>query len=318
MPTDGPQRLDQYLVRVGWARSRRDAREMIIGGRVRVNGKVMRKGDLMAPGDNVVLDDAPAHPALEPDPDVKLKILFEDSAVLVIDKPAPMPCHPLRPGERGTVMNGVVAAFPETRHAGDNPREGGLVHRLDNGTSGALIVARHPDVFASLRQSIRAGAILRRYQALVVGDIKQKHEIKDLIAHDPRNASRMIVPGPLAHGARATYTAIEPIERFGSFTLISARPQTGMRHQIRVHLAHLGHPIVGDSLYGGLAVEPLAGGRLWLHLAELELGSPASGPIAVRSPLPQDLQCALDQVKHLEQVKHAVRARSERSNASTS
>jgi 23S rRNA pseudouridine1911/1915/1917 synthase len=299
MPADAPERLDHYLVRLGWARSRRDAREMLAGGRVRVNGRVLRKGEAVNPGDDVVLDEGPAHAALEPDPDVKLEILFRDAALLVIDKPAPMPCHPLRSGERGTVMNGVVAAFPETAAAGDSAREGGLVHRLDNGTSGALIVARHAGAFVFLRQAIRGGRIVRRYQALVAGEIKQKVEIRDPLAHDPRNERRMVIASPTAPGSRRAYTEIEPIERIGSFTLVWAQPQTGMRHQIRVHLASLGNPIAGDSLYGGPALAPLALGRFWLHLAEIELRSPASGPLRVRSPLPRDLKGALKQAERM-------------------
>ena len=297
MSADAPERLDYYLVRRGLARSRRDAREMLIGGRVRVNGRIMRKGDMVGPADNVVLGDAPDHAALEPDAKVKIEVLFEDSAVLVIDKPAPMACHPLRTGECGTLMNGVVSAFPETASAGDNPREGGLVHRLDNGTSGALIIARHADAFTNLRRAIRAGAVRRRYLALVAGEIKQRLEVEEPIAHDSRNARRMIVAERSLSGARTAYTAIEPIERFGSFTLLYARPHTGMRHQIRVHLAHLGHPIAGDALYGGPALEPLVAERFWLHLEELELVSPASGPVTVRSPLRQDLRAAVERTR---------------------
>ena len=141
MPSDARERLDQYLVRLGWARSRRAAHEMLARGMVRVNGRVLRKGEMVGGGDTVEIGETSPLSALAPDIDVKVEILFRDPAMLVVNKPAPMACHPLRPGERGTVMNGVVAAFPEVAAVGDNPREGGLVHRLDNGTSGALLVA---------------------------------------------------------------------------------------------------------------------------------------------------------------------------------
>src|ERR1700736_4418011 len=178
MPSDARERLDHYLVRLGWARSRRAAREMLAGGLVRVNGRVLPKGDLIGGGDNVEIAHAPALPALKPDPEVKVDVLFHDAAVLVVNKPAPMACHPLRPGERGTVMNGVVAAFPEAAAAGDNPREGGLVHRLHNGPSGALLVALQPAAFTTLREAIRAGRVRRDYQALVVGHLKESLEIE--------------------------------------------------------------------------------------------------------------------------------------------
>jgi 23S rRNA pseudouridine1911/1915/1917 synthase len=293
MPPDARERLDHYLVRLGWARSRRAAREMLAGGMVRVNGRILRKGEMVGGGDAVEIAEASTLPALVPDPEVKIEVLFRDSAMLVVNKPAPMACHPLRPGERGTLMNGVVAAFPEATVAGDNPREGGLVHRLDNGTSGALLVALTPAAFTTLREAIRAGRIRRDYQALVIGNLKESLEIEKSLAHDPRNARRMIAVAANAPGARTAATSIEPIRRYGDFTLVAALPRTGMRHQIRVHLTEAGYPIAGDALYGGPPLDALADGRFWLHLAEIEFRSPASGPVRVRSPLPRDLENAL-------------------------
>src|SRR6266851_1864696 len=297
MPTDARERLDHYLVRLGWARSRRAAREMLAGGMVRVNGRVLRKGEMVGGGDAVEIAEISTLPALAPDPKVKIEILFRDSAMLVVNKPAPMACHPLRPGERGTVMNGVVAAFPEAAAAGDNPREGGLVHRLDNGTSGALLVALQPPPFIALREAIQAGRIRRDYQALVAGDLKESLQIDDPLAHDPRNPRRIIAVAGTGAGARAAATLVEPIQRLGNFTLVAARPRTGIRHQIRVHLARAGHPIAGDTLYGGPPLDALADGRFWLHLAEIEFRSPVSGPVRVRSPLPRDLEQALKQAR---------------------
>lgn len=298
MAADARERLDHYLVRLGWARSRRAAREMLAGGLVRVNGRLLPKGELVGGADTVEIVPRAELAALAPDSEVKVEILFRDSAALVVNKPAPMACHPLRPGERGTMMNGVAAAFPEAATAGDNPREGGLVHRLDNGTSGALLVALAPDAFAELRKAIRTGRIHRDYQALVAGDLKESLEINQAIAHDSRNPRRMLVAGTNSPGARTASTLVEPIQRVGSFTLVAARPRTGMRHQIRVHLAHTGHPIAGDTLYGGPPLGALADGRFWLHLAELEFRSPVSGPARVRSARPRDLEDALAQARH--------------------
>jgi 23S rRNA pseudouridine1911/1915/1917 synthase len=297
MPSDARERLDHYLVRLGWAQSRRAARDMVAGGLVRVNGRVLRKGELIGGGDNVEIAHAPVLPALAPDSEVKVDVLFRDAAVLVVNKPAPMACHPLRPGERGTVMNGVVAAFPEATTAGDNPREGGLVHRLDNGTSGALLVALQPPAFTALREAVQAGRIRRDYQALVAGDLKESLQIDNPLALDPRNPRRMVAVAVTVAGSRAAATLVEPIQRLGNFTLVAARPRTGMRHQIRVHLAEAGHPIAGDTLYGGPPLDALAECRFWLHLAEIEFRSPASGPVRARSPLPRDLEQALKQAR---------------------
>jgi 23S rRNA pseudouridine1911/1915/1917 synthase len=292
-PTGARERLDRYLVRLGWARSRRAACEMLERGLVRVNGRILRKGELIGGDDAVEIAEVAALPALAPDPEVKIEVLFRDPALLVVNKPAPMACHPLRPGERGTVMSGLAAAFPEVITAGDDPREGGLVHRLDNGTSGALLVALTKPALAALREAIRSGRIRRDYQALVAGNLKESLQIDKPIAHDPRNPRRMIAVTLDAPGARAAATVVEPIRRYGNFTLTWARPRTGMRHQIRVHLAQAGHPIAGDTLYGGPPLDALTSGRFWLHLAEIEFRSPASGPARVRSPLPRELEAAL-------------------------
>ena len=161
------ERLDHYLVRTGHAASRRDAREMVARGAVWLNGRRGIKGALVHPGDNVEVEAPLAVAAIEPEAEIPIDVLFEDPALIVVNKPGGIPCHPLRPGERGTVMNAVVARFPETAAIGDKPIEGGLIHRLDNGTSGALMIARTADAFATVRRAIRSGAIKRKYLALV-------------------------------------------------------------------------------------------------------------------------------------------------------
>jgi 23S rRNA pseudouridine1911/1915/1917 synthase len=191
-------------------------------------------------------------------------------------------------------MNAVVARFPDTAAAGDKPLEGGLVHRLDNGTSGALLIARNRATFEKLRESIRAGRIARRYEALVVGPLDQKIEIDVPIAHHAKNPRKMVAgdrdsANPKRVG-RIAMTTIDPIRRVGAFTLVSIVPKTGSRHQIRVHLADAGYPIVGDTLYGGPANEMLAHGRFWLHLCDIAFDSPAVGHVKVSAPIAADLQ----------------------------
>jgi 23S rRNA pseudouridine1911/1915/1917 synthase len=302
MASEAGERLDHYLVRLGFARSRRAAREMLELGLVRLNGRPGTKGQLVTADDRVEVTASSALPALVPDPEVKLEIIFRDPSAVVVSKPAPMPCHPLRPGERGTVMNGVVAVFPDVATVGDNPREGGLVHRLDNGTSGALLVACTSDSFSQLREAIRSGRVHRTYQALVSGKLKESLKLEVPLAHDPRNPRKIVAVADrtaarAALRARAAVTSVETIRTVGRFTLAAITPQTGLRHQIRVHLAHAGYPIVGDTLYGGPSVSTLAAGRFWLHLCELEFRSPSSGPVRVRSPLPRDLEDVLKQTR---------------------
>jgi 23S rRNA pseudouridine1911/1915/1917 synthase len=294
------ERLDVHLVRLGHAQSRRAARSLIEQGLVRVNGRLGRKGALVAPCDRIDVAQTGAPRGIEPNPGISLEVLFQDECLLVVNKPAPMPCHPLRSGERETVMNAVVARFPETGLIGDDPREGGLVHRLDNGTSGALIIAREARAWGMLRAALRNGLIERRYEALVAGELKSQLRLDQPIGHHPKNPRKMVVLADAGdgsrRGARQALTLVEPIAPFGNFTLVSVIPKTGNRHQIRVHLASAGHPLAGDSLYGGSPIAALADGRFWLHLRRVELDSPASGRITVEAPRPDDLADALNEV----------------------
>ena len=214
--------------------------------------------------------------------------------MIVVNKPGGVPCHPIHSDERDTVMNAVVARFPEIATVGVKPLEGGLVHRLDNGTSGTLLIARNRGTFDKLRDAIRAGRIARRYEALVAGALERKTEIDSPIAHHAKNARKMI-GGDLSsanpkRAGRAASTVVEPLRRVGEFTLLSIAPKTGSRHQIRVHLASIGHPIVGDVLYGGPASDTLAHGRFWLHLCDVAFDSPAVGHVKVTAPIPEDLK----------------------------
>jgi len=283
---------------VGFAPSRRAAQELVERGMVRINGRRSKKSEIIGAADVVEVAPTQKHSPLEPNRDLTLAVLHEDGAVVVVNKPGGIPCHPLRSGERDTVMNAVVARFPDTATAGDKPLEGGLVHRLDNGTSGALLIARNHRAFEKLRDSIRAGRIVRRYQALVAGALDRKIEIDVPIAHHGKNPRKMVAgdresPNPKRAG-RSAITIVEPIRRVGEFTLVSAAPKTGSRHQIRVHLADAGHPIVDDTLYGGPASELLAHGRFWLHLCEIAFDSPAVGHVKVTAPIPADLKKLID------------------------
>ena len=290
-------------MRLGLAQSRRAARELIESGRVRVNGRRGRKGEMVAPGDAVEIAPVAETPAIVPAAEAELAVLYEDPGLLIIAKPAPMACYPLRPGETGTVMNAVAARFPETAEAGPKPVEGGLIHRLDNGTSGALMIARNRGAHAMLRAALKNGAIARRYHALVAGTIERPLRIDAPIAHHAKNPRRMVAvhgasPARSAAGAyrsnpRIALTAITPFRRIGGFTLVEAAPATGVRHQIRVHLASAGFPIAGDELYGGPQALWLVPGRFWLHLAELELTAPGGAFVRVSAPYPADLESAL-------------------------
>jgi len=306
-------------VRLGRAGSRRAAVELISSGRVRVNGRHYRKGEVIAPGDRVEVTPTPAHDALAPNPDFKIMILFEDAAVIVVDKPALTPCHPLRFDERDTVMNAIVAAYPETALAGDKPLEGGLIHRLDNGTSGALMIARTHEAFIAMREALRIARVTRHYRALVSGRFEGRMEIAAPIAHHPKNPRKMVVIDSVSKPIRSAtvssatrdcatdvpfalsgvryrsnprpaFTQVEALSYEDGFTVVQVTPRTGNRHQIRVHLSSVGFPIAGDELYGGPALAGLAPGRFWLHLRDLEFESPTGARVKVTAPLAPDLK----------------------------
>jgi 23S rRNA pseudouridine1911/1915/1917 synthase len=299
LPDAAKERLDHYLVRTGFASSRRVAQELVERGLVRINGRRSKKSEIVGADDRIEVASTNRRAVIEPNPDLALDVVHQDASVIVVNKPGGVPCHPLNADERDTVMNAVVARFPEIAIVGEKPLEGGLVHRLDNGTSGALLIARNRGTFDKLRDAIRAGRIARRYEALVAGALERKTEIDAPIAHHAKNARKMIVGDPSSanpkRAGRAASTVVDPIRRVGDFTLLSIAPKTGSRHQIRVHLASLGHPIVGDTLYGGPANDTLAHGRFWLHLCEVAFDSPAIGHVKVTAPIPPDLQKLLDQ-----------------------
>jgi len=277
------------------------AQELVERGLVRINGRRSKKSEIVGFDDRIEVASTNRRAVIEPNAELALEVLHQDAAVIVVNKQGGVPCHPIHADERDTVMNAVVARFPEIATVGVKPLEGGLVHRLDNGTSGALLIARNRGTFDKLRDAIRAGRIVRRYEALVAGSLERKTEIDTPIAHHAKNARKMIVGDPSSanpkRAGRAASTVVEPIRRVGDFTLLSIAPKTGSRHQIRVHLASIGHPIVGDVLYGGPASggpQALAHGRFWLHLCDVAFDSPAVGHVKVTAPIPEDLKKLID------------------------
>jgi 23S rRNA pseudouridine1911/1915/1917 synthase len=304
------ERLDVYLVRNGYAASRREARGLIAAGQVRVNGYRCRKGSTVSPSDVIEVQPSPGAAALMPNSELAVEVLYHDAGLVVVNKPGLLPCHPLRQGDTLTLMSAVIARFPAATDAGNKPLEGGLVHRLDNGTSGATMVALTPRCFERLRAAIRANEIGRSYLALVEGAMPGPMDLDAPIAHHPRNRRKMVVvhdPRLGAKlGARPAATAVRPIEKkAGRFTLVEVSPRSGSRHQIRAHLADAGYPIAGDDLYGGPTMAALGAGRFFLHLAELRIPRGVNDPAAahpaqewlmIRAPLAADLAACLREI----------------------
>jgi len=288
-----PDRLDRAVAKL-FGVSRGRAMEWIAEGRVRVGGRRAPKGAPVPPGARIsVALPPPDQPA--PEPDLAIRIVHADAHLVVADKPAGMPSHPLKPGEKGTAANALVGRFPELAKVGPSPREGGLVHRLDTDTSGLLLAARTDAAHAMLRAQFSARTVEKGYLALVGGEIHAGGEIALPLLHDPRDPRRMQAASDPEyageHGARAAVTRFLPLERKGGFTLLEVEIPTGVMHQIRVHLAFIGHPLAGDALYGGADVPGLA--RHFLHAARLAFAHPDGSRVRYQSPLPQDLNDVL-------------------------
>jgi 23S rRNA pseudouridine1911/1915/1917 synthase len=284
------ERLDRVVALIADV-SRSVAVTVIETGGVRVDGTVATSGRArLTEGAEVAIDPAaiprPTRP--EADGDVVFGVVHVDESVVVVDKPAGLVVHPGAGHQGGTLVNGLLHRFPDVAAVGDLDRPG-IVHRLDAGSSGLLVVARTEQAASSLIAQFAAHTAGRRYDVMVWGHPEAAHGIVDApIGRDPADPVRMavVVDG---RPARTEYQVTRRYRAPADLARLECRPQTGRTHQIRVHLAAAGHPLVGDSTYGG--GRPMFGlGRPFLHATELSFDHPRSGErLTFSSPLPADL-----------------------------
>jgi 23S rRNA pseudouridine1911/1915/1917 synthase len=281
-------RADQSVAAAYPDAGRRRIAALFAAGAVSIHGRRARKGDRVRRGDTLTLEQAPetlADRAPRPE-ELPLSWLHVDEAIVALDKPPGMPSHPLRGGELGTAANRLVARYPECAGAGADPREAGLIHRLDGGTSGVLVAARDRDSWIELRRQLAAGEVEKEYVALVAGDIAGPGGCA-LPLRTAGGRARVAPDDPRALPAATRWT---PIERRGELTLVRARARTGRMHQIRAHLAEAGHPIAGDRDYGGPPAPVGEPGHL-LHAASIQLTHPRTGErLRIEAPLPTRYQ----------------------------
>jgi 23S rRNA pseudouridine1911/1915/1917 synthase len=286
------ERLDVLVSRAAGV-SRAQARRLIEGGFVREGGRPRRKpGDKLRGGEALDVTLPPPESAVPEAEAIPLRIVYEDEYLLVVDKPAGMPVHP-GPGHSGrTLVNALLAHCPDLPGIGGVQRPG-IVHRLDKDTSGLIIVAKDDRTHIGLSRQLKDREIKKTYLALVEGDVTPPEALIDApIGRDPNNRRRMMVR---TKDGREAQTRYRVRERFGAFTLVEASPITGRTHQIRVHLASIGHPVVGDAVYG--KPSKLVS-RQFLHAWRLEFRHPVTGAeLSLEAPLAEDLQAALDQVR---------------------
>ncbi len=277
-------RLDRALCE-RFGLSRAVVKRMIEQGCVQIAGRPTQKGMLLSAGMRLAVQMQVEDVVAISDPDMQLKIRFEDDALVIVDKPAGVPSHPLRAGELGCAANMLLAHYPEMAGVGYGPREPGLVHRLDNDTSGLLIAARTQQAFIALRDALIAGEIEKTYLALVSRPIAAPRTLSLALQPSQKNSRRVEVNSDPT--ARPSVTEIVRCEPRGASYLVEARAAHAYRHQIRVHLATVDAPIVGDVLYGGEQVPGID--HHLLHAARVRFRHPERGQwIEVESPLPSE------------------------------
>ena len=280
------QRLDQWLHGQLPEYSRARIQEWIKGGRVSVNRAPARASQAVRAGDEITVDPAELPPLKATAEDIPLRVLYEDDAVVAVDKPAGMVVHAGAGIHSGTLVNALLHHFHELSGVGGELRPG-IVHRLDRFTSGVLLVAKTDAAHQNLASQFASRQVEKVYLALVQGKVKQETgRIERPIARDPVHRTRMTAR--LAEG-RAAWSEYRVRCRFENFTLLEVRIGTGRTHQIRVHLASIGHPVAGDTLYGAQAQPAL--GRYFLHAHRIRFRSPATGEeLEVTSPLAPELE----------------------------
>lgn len=263
-------------------------KELLERGAVRIGGRVPRKGDRTVAGARVEVTLPDEDPRPVPQPELPLSVIHLDPQLVAVDKPSGMPSHPLEPGERGTVVNALVARHPECADASADPREGGLVHRLDTLTSGVLLASRTGEAWRALREAFSGRQVDKRYLAVVTGPVAAEGEIDLPLRHRGDH-----VEPALSGGGREALTDFRALSRSGDASLLEVRIHTGVLHQIRAHLAAIGAPVLGDTDYGGRPFPGLE--RFFLHAARLGFSHPATGSrLELTAPLPDELRRALD------------------------
>lgn len=284
------RRLDQFLASEIKSLSRSKIKRLINEGSVKVNGEPTDPSHKPIKGDDIFLE-IPQPTPVEVKPEkIPLKIVHEDADILVIDKEARMVTHPTLDHPSGTLVNALLYHLKNIPEVGESLRPG-IVHRLDKGTSGLLVVAKNEKALVSLKNQFKGRGVIKKYICLVAGKIeKSAGRIDAPIARHPVNRKKFTV----SEEGREAVSHYRLIRHIGDkFSFLEVELKTGRTHQIRVHLSHIGHPIVGDRLYGGKPI----GRRQFLHASYLEFSHPKNGKrISFESKLPPDLQAVLDKL----------------------
>jgi 23S rRNA pseudouridine1911/1915/1917 synthase len=299
-------RLDQFLTAVLIGQSRSQIQRLIKEGRVTAaSGASVRASTAVSQGDRYVVDVPDLRPAVPTAEALPLRIVFEDRDVVVLDKPAGMVVHPGAGHASGTLVNALLHHVKDLSGVGGEARPG-IVHRLDRGTSGLMVVAKHDKAHQELSRQFQDREVEKEYMALVWGVVQPGRRIDDPIGRDPKDRQKM---STRARRARSAVTRVTFAQHFKGVSLIKVAIATGRTHQIRVHLSAIGHPIVGDQTYGGVhrrvghnlrAVMRLE--RPFLHACRLAFTHPGDGRrVEFDSPLPPELETIVEAIAEKEE-----------------
>jgi len=297
---DAGARIDRYLAGVLPGQSRSQIQRLIRDGRVLIGSQPVKSNRLVHEGDTISVDIPEAAPAAAQPEALDLPILYEDADVVVVDKPAGMVVHPAAGHAEGTLVNALLHHVKDLSGIGGELRPG-IVHRLDRGTSGLMVVAKNDQAHAALARQFHDREVEKEYAALVWGVVQAGRRIDLPIGRDPKDRKKM---SARARRARSATTRVTKALQLPGVSLIHVAIATGRTHQIRVHLSEIGHPIVGDAIYGGVRrrvagdLRPvLSLDRPFLHAFRLMFHHPTDGrKMEFESPLPPDLQTVLDQI----------------------
>lgn len=292
------QRLDRVVAIVADL-NRADAGTHVDEGKVAVNGLVVtQRSKRLKLGDEVtvVVSVAATAGGLIPEPDVEVRVVYVDDDVIVVDKPAGLVVHPGSGNQTGTLVHGLLARFPElaAMAEGDQADRPGIVHRLDKGTSGLLMVGRNAAAVEALIGQLQARTVSRHYKALAWGRFASSSGLIDApVGRSDNDPTKMTITTN-GREARTRYSVLRAYDQPDPCTLIECWLETGRTHQIRVHLTAIGHPIVGDSRYGGSRSAMIPSPRPWLHAFSLAFSHPRSDEsMYFTSPVPDDLEDVL-------------------------
>lgn len=280
---DRGKRLDAFLHERLPEYSRSRLQQWIREGRVQIHGSAAKASYLIRGAESIALDPGPLPPLRAEAEDIPLPVLYEDASAVAIDKPPGMAVHPGAGLHSGTIVNALLYRFQTLSTLGGDFRPG-IVHRLDRFTTGVLLVAKTDEAHRDLAEQFARREVEKIYLALVEGRLEGSGRIRKPIARDPKNRARMTAR---LETGRPALTDWEAIRHFTGFTLLRIRLGTGRTHQIRAHMASLGHPVAGDRLYGA---KPSPWARYFLHAHRLGFRSPQTGErVSIESPLPPDL-----------------------------